>query len=140
MAIPSPAPFNMQPEGYRYLLEQQRAADSTAASLAALSARQEAYDVTIAYPTDGDYPIEINAPYAYTITQVDSQCTAGSCTATVKIGSTALGGTANAVSTSLQSQTHSTANAVALTNATKVTISANSACVNLRLVLWITRT
>ena len=140
MAIPTPGSFNMQPEAYRYIQEQERQLAAAKASAAAIAARPEVIDVTIAYPADGDYPIDINAAYPYTITQVDSQCTSGSCTATSKIGTTALGGTANAVSTSLQSQTHTTANAVALAGTSKVTISANSACENLRLVLWITRT
>lgn len=140
MAIPTPGSFNMQPEAYRYIQEQERHLAAAKASAAAIAARPEVIDFSLSYPADGDYPIEINAPFAYTITQVDSQCTAGSCTATVKIGTTALGGTANSVSTSLQSQTHTTANAVALAGTSKVTISANSACENLRLVLWITRT
>jgi hypothetical protein len=102
--------------------------------------RQEAIDFTIESPDNKDYLFEINCPYGYTITQVDSDCRAGTCTATTKIGGVALGGGANSVSTSLQSKTHASSNAIALNGTSVVTISANSSCEGLRLVYWITRT
>lgn len=105
-----------------------------------LAAVQECIDFTIESPDNQNYLFEINAPYGYEITQVDSDCRAGSCTATTKIGSTALGGGANSVSTTLQSKSHTTNNVVAAGGTSVVTISSNSSCEGLRLVYWITRT
>jgi hypothetical protein len=102
--------------------------------------RQEVIDFTIESPDNKDYLFEINCPYGYTITQVDSDCRAGTCTATTKIGGVALGGGANSVSTTMQSKTHSSSNAIALSGTSVVTISSNSSCEGLRLVYWITRT
>lgn len=115
-------------------------ANSQAKSLAATQAQQEVIDFTIESPDNQDYLFEINAPYGYTITQVDSDCRSGSCTATTKIGGTALGGGANSVSTTLQSKTHSSDNVIAAAGTSVVTISSNSSCAGLRLVFWITRT
>jgi hypothetical protein len=105
-----------------------------------LQAQQEVIDFTIESPDNQDYLFEIDAPYGYTITQVDSGCRSGTCTATTKIGGTALGGGANSVSTTLQSKTHSTNNTIAAGGTSVVTISSNSSCAGLRLVFWITRT
>ncbi|CAA2139595.1 transporter [Hyphomicrobium sp. ghe19] len=143
--LPTPQGFTtkeggLSTAGYQFLQSLYQGAAAALSGLGVVQASQEAIDVSIEYPQNQDYPIEINAPYGYTITQVDSYCASGSCTATVKIGTTALGGTANSVSTSLQSQPRTSANVVAAGNTTKVTISSNSACNRLRLVLWITRT
>lgn len=115
-------------------------ANNQAASLAETQAQQEAIDFTIEAPDNQDYLFEIDAPYGYTITQVDSKCRAGTCTVTTKIGSTPLGGGANSVSTSLQTKAHSSDNVIALNGTSVVTISANSSCAGLRLTFWITRT
>lgn len=114
--------------------------NAQAKSLASTQAEQEVIDFTIESPDNLDYLFEINAPYPYKITQVDSDCRSGSCTATTKIGGTALGGGANAVSTTLQSKTHTSNNAIAAGGTSVVTISGNSSCAGLRLVFWITRT
>lgn len=125
---------------YQWLQSMQQGVSGAISGLGVVQSAQEAIDVSIEYPQNQDYPIEINAPYGYTITQVDSYCASGSCTATVKIGTTALGGTANSVSTTMQSQAQTSANVVAAGDTTKVTISSNSSCNRLRLVIWITRT
>jgi len=145
LPIPQPSAMNdpkgqTTEHGYRYLQSLDKAARAANAAIAAAAAEQDAFDVTIAYPANGDYPIEINAPYGYTISQVDSKCSSGSCTATFKIGSTALGGGANSVSTTLQTKTHTSANTVAVADTTTLTISSNSSCVNLRLTVWFART
>lgn len=105
-----------------------------------VQAQQEAIDFTIESPDNQDYLFEIDAPYGYTITKVESKCRSGTCTATTKIGVTALGGGANSVSTTLQSKTHTSDNVIAAAGTSVVTISANSSCAGLRLVFWITRT
>ena len=105
-----------------------------------IAAQQEAIDFTIESPDNQDYLFEIDCPFGYKITQVDSKCRSGTCTATTKIGSTPLGGGANSVSTSLQTKTHTSANVIAAAGTSVVTISSNSSCAGLRLTFWITRT
>ena len=67
----------------------------------------------VEYPEAQDYKVVVKAALARTITSVTTICATGTATLTVKINTTALGGTANSVSTSEQSQAHTTANAVA---------------------------
>lgn len=84
-------------------------------------------------PTDKSYTIALKARFAGTITEVTTICVSGTCTATVKINTTALGGTANSVSSTESSQTHSTANTFAIGDDIVVTISANSSCTDMAL-------
>lgn len=91
--------------------------------------------IPIAAPADGDYLVALNLPKAITITKVTSKSTAGTCTATVKIGATALGGTANSVSSTEQEQAHSTNNVAATGDDITVTVSANSGCENMSLMI-----
>lgn len=74
----------------------------------------------------GDYYIVLNSEFAGTITKVTTIASSGTATATVKIGSTPLGGTPNAVSTSQQTQTHASANTFTTTNNVIVTLSSVS--------------
>lgn len=91
-------------------------------------------------PSDGDYTLILEAAYALTITSTISQCASGSCTATFKIGTTALGGGANAVSTTKQTKTHASARTMTAGDKLVVTISANSSCVKAALQVNFTRT
>lgn len=90
--------------------------------------------------TNTDYRLVINIPYGCSITKTTTRCTSGTATATFKINTTALGGTANSVSSSEQSQTHSTSNTVAVGDDIVLTISANSSCLNLSFTIEFTRT
>lgn len=94
----------------------------------------------IAVPTNTDYKIVINIPYAVTINSTTTISSSGTCTATFKINTTALGGTANSVSTSEQTQTHSSANAVVVGDDIVITVSSNSTCQNLSFTIKMTRT
>lgn len=97
-------------------------------------------DYTNDSPANQTYDIELSAPYGYTITQVIAKCRAGSCTATVKIGTTALGGGANSVTSSLSTKNHSSANVVSAGGTVSVTISSISSCSGLRLTIIATKT
>lgn len=90
--------------------------------------------------SDGTYKVAINVPFGFTLNSVTTICTSGTCTATTKINTTALGGTANSVSSSQQVQTHSSANTVVATDAINLTISSNSSCLGLCITWKITRT
>ena len=90
-------------------------------------------DITlvIQFPEDGDYAIFRNASFARTITQVTAICSSGSCTVTGKIGSTALGGGSNSVTTSESVKAHASDNEAAVGSDGYITVSSNSACENL---------
>jgi len=87
-----------------------------------------------------DYRLVINIPYGCTINETTTRCTSGTATATFKINTTALGGTANSISTSEQSQTHSSTNTVVAGDDIVLTISANSSCLFLSFTIKLTRT
>ncbi len=111
--IPSPGAFgNVGDAGYRYFQSLSRAAASLDAGKASVT-QTVTIPAFIEFPEAKDYRIIINSPVAFSITSVTTRSSTGTATLTVKINSTALGGTANSVSTSEQTQTHSSANAVA---------------------------
>ncbi len=100
----------------------------------------EEFSVVIAYPSNKDYRLVLKAAVARTVTEVVTRCVSGTCTATTKIDTTALGGTANSVSSSEQSQSHSSANVWGVGADLVVTVSSNSACVDMTLTVKTTRT
>lgn len=80
---------------------------------------------------DKDYTLVVDLPYGATITEATTQSASGTCTATFKINTTALGGTANSVSTSKQAQAHGSANVAAAGDALVMTVSSNASCLDL---------
>jgi hypothetical protein len=89
----------------------------------------------IEFPDNKDYRVVVNSALARTITGVTTRSSAGTCTLTVKINTTALGGTANSVSSTESTQSHSSANAVAVGDDIVFTVSANSAAENVSVTL-----
>lgn len=89
---------------------------------------------------DGDYRLIVNLPYAATITSTTTRCVSGTATATFKINTTALGGTANSVSSTENEQPHSSANSAAAGDDIVLTISSASTCVGLSFTIEFTRT
>ena len=87
-----------------------------------------------------DYRLVVNIPYACTINETTTICTSGTATATFKINTTALGGTANSVSTSEQTRAHSSNNSAAVGDDIVLTISSNSSALFLSFTIKITRT
>lgn len=94
----------------------------------------------IASPSDKDYRIVVKAAHAGTITETTTRSASGTCTATFKVNTTALGGTANSVSSSEQSQAHSTSNTFAEGDDIVITISSNSSCADMSFTIKYTRT
>ena len=131
---------NVSDRFYQWLGSLQKGIAGAFSGIGEINAQQEAIDFTIESPDNQDYLFEIDCPFGYKITQVDSKCRSGTCIATTKIGVTALGGGANSVSTSLQTKTHTSDNVIAAAGTSVVTISSNSSCAGLRLTFWITRT
>ena len=91
-------------------------------------------------PTDGDDRIIINARHAGTIKSVTTRSAAGTATLTVKVNTTALGGTANAVSTSEQTQAHSSSNTFVAGDDIVLTWSSVSGCSKVSGNIWFDRT
>lgn len=91
-------------------------------------------------PEDQDYKLVVKLPYAITITDTTTIAASGSCTATFKINASALGGTANSVSTTEQSQSHASSNTASAGDDIVVTISANSSCDRMSFTITFTRT
>jgi hypothetical protein len=88
---------------------------------------------------NGDYDLIIEMPHAGTIASTTTKSTAGTCTATFKVNTTALGGTANSVSTSQAKQAHASSNTFVAGDDIRVTISANAACANISFTIEYTR-
>lgn len=94
----------------------------------------------IAAPSDKSYTLVLKAPHGGTITETTTKSASGTCTATFKINTTALGGTANSVSSSEQSQAHSSANTFAAGDDIVLTVSSNSSCADMAFSIKYTRT
>lgn len=88
---------------------------------------------------DIDYVIAVNLPYAGEITSVTTKCASGTCTLTTKINTTALGGTANSVSSSEDAQAHTTSNTFAVGDDIKLTASSNAVCLAMTVTIAYTR-
>lgn len=80
----------------------------------------------IAAPADKSYTLVLKAARRGRIVETVTKCVSGTCTATFKINSTALGGAANSVSTTEQSQLHTSSNVFAAGDDIVLTVSSNS--------------
>jgi hypothetical protein len=107
---------------------------------AAVSQTTEVIAGFIAAPSDKSYKLVVKMPHAGTITEATTISVSGTCTATFKVNSTALGGTANSVSSGEQSQAHASTNTFVAGDDIVLTVSANAACVDLSFSLKYTRT
>lgn len=90
-------------------------------------------------PSNRTYLLVVNSAYAGTINSVTTKCTSGTCTLTAKINGTALGGTANSVSSTEETQTHSSGNAFVAGDDIQITVSSNSSCADLTFNIKVTR-
>lgn len=95
--------------------------------------------IIIEFPENGDYHFYNFFLAGDTVTSVFAASASGSCTLTVKVGGTPLGGTPNAVSTSGQTQGHSSSNVAGDGVALTLTVSSNSSCVRMSVALLMTR-
>lgn len=123
----------------RQLDQKQKATDTSLEATRAALAVEE-IPVFIEYPENKDYRIIVASKYARTINEITTVCSTGTATVTGKINSTNLGGTANSASTTEQTQTHSSANSVAVGDDIVLTISAVSSIKNLSINIKATRT
>jgi len=121
----------------RWMKQQSRGAAALQTGVAGKAAKTQTYEQSwlIEYPDNKDYRVVINAALARTITGVTTRSSTGTCTVTVKINTTALGGTANSVTTTESTQAHSSANALAVGDDIVLTVSANSSAENVSVTL-----
>jgi len=81
------------------------------------------------------YVIVQKATYSGRITEATTQCLSGTCTATFYINGVALGGTANSVSSSEQSQAHTSANEFVAGDTISMIVTSNASCLDLAYTL-----
>lgn len=117
------------------------AGNARTALSAASRTQTDSISVLFIAPEDKTYKFIVNDPTGFTINSVTTISTAGTTTATGKINNTALGGTANSVSTSEQTQAHVSSNVLAAGDDLSVTFSSTSSDVeNVTVTFAITRT
>lgn len=90
--------------------------------------------------SDGDLALAVNLPIGFEIISVTTKSTSGTATAEVKINSTVLGGSANFVSVSEDTQTHSSANSVSIGDDLSLSVSSNSNAAGVVVTMKILRT
>lgn len=122
---------------YRFMQAQKNAATQAAAVSATKAAKDQVWEQSffIEYPENKDYRLVINSQEARTVTNVTTRSSAGTCTLTVKLNTTALGGSANSVSTSETSQAHSSSNVVQIGDDIVFTVSASSSIEGLSILI-----
>lgn len=109
--------------------------DTTLGTKVAAGPKPWSESLIIEFPDNGDYVFPDVFPAATTITEVVTGSSSGTCTLTVKINTTALGGTANSVSTSRDTEAHATNNVAADGDDLRLTVSANSSCERMSVTL-----
>ena len=82
----------------------------------------------IEFPQAKTYKVVVNTTYARTINSITTDAEVGTATLTGKINTTALGGTANSVSTTEQTQTHTSANSMVAGDDFNLTLASVSGC------------
>lgn len=98
-------------------------------------------DGEIRFPEDGTTTIILDSKIARTITEISVKTSAGTVTATPKIGSATLGGGANSATTTKSTVTHSSANAMSVADTLTFVLSSTSAdCERLSFTIKFTRT
>lgn len=107
---------------------------------AAGTSQVEEWSGIIALPTDKDYKIVPKVPFACTFNKITTQLVSGTCTVTLKIGSTSVTGGQIATTSSVQSSTCTAANVAAEDDAIVLTVSSASSPVDLSFTIKYTRT
>ena len=125
----------------RWMKGQTRQAAALNANIAAKAAAlsEFGWPVFIEFPDNKAYRVCLNSPIGFTINSITTRCTAGTCTLTASIDGVNLGGTANSVSTTEQTQSPTSANVVAVGADVPLTITSNSSAENVSVMISGTR-
>jgi len=89
--------------------------------------------------SDQNYVIKINVPFGGTIVEATTICESGTATGTFKINTTALGGTANSISSTEDQQSQASNNVFVAGDDLVLTISSSSSCVGVSYTLKYTK-
>lgn len=106
-------------------------------TLATLATKAQSWEQSFffEYPENKSYRMVVNSEIGRTITRMTTICTTGTATVKGLIDGVDLGGTANSVSTSEQSQTHSSANVVHVGDNIAIVFSSVSSCENVTVTI-----
>lgn len=124
---------------HRFLGDAAQQANETAAGLAALSSVADSRCALIEYPSDKDYVIWRNIPFAITVTSVTRRTNTGSLTLTPKKNTTAITGTSGTANTTEATGTATADNAFAIGDDLRLTVSAVSSAGDLEVTVNYTR-
>lgn len=122
---------------YRTPLSRNLTAAECDANIAGLAV--SGLDYYIGTVANQDYTIDLKMRFAGSITEATTQAISGTATATFKVNTVALGGTANACSSSLVSQVQVATNTFVAGDVIRVTMSANASCLGLAINLRVLR-
>jgi hypothetical protein len=89
---------------------------------------------------DQDYRLVINLPYGLTALKTTTRCVSGTATATFKINASALGGSPNSVSSTMDEQAHSTSNIAAAGDDIVLSVASNASCLGFSFTIAFERT
>lgn len=90
--------------------------------------------------SNGDLTLVVDAKVAFTIVESTTKAGAGTGSATIKVNGVAIGGTANAISTTKDTQAHATANTVNVGDIVTVTISGASSLSDVAMSIKVNQT
>lgn len=138
--VPNDPNMTKEVRGFLDSLNRQVEAITPAEIGAAGLTQVEHYSAVIALPTNKDYRIVEKLPYGFTVTSLTAKTASGTCTATLKINSTAVTGGAVSVTSSQSSSTATANNVAAAADALVLTISANASATDLSFTVAGTRT
>lgn len=96
-------------------------------------------DWEMRFVENGTYSLALNTPFGMEIAEVTTDCDSGTCTATIEINGTPLGGSPNSVSTAEQVQSHTSDNVAEIGDDVRLVIGDNAGCENMRLSFKFTR-
>ncbi len=114
--------------------------DLSIAQVRTLLLIEEIFSCDVTTVADQDYVLWYDAPFAGAVTKIRTESVSGTCTLTGKVNTTALGGTANSVSSTAQEQSHSSTNTFVKGDKIQFTISSNSSCLTMAVSFYMTRT
>lgn len=139
LPIPQPNALNdakgqTTQSGYRFLQSLEASLRSQSAGKASVSQSWE-QSFFFEYPENKSYRMVVNSEIGRTITRLTTICTTGTATVKGQIDGVDLGGTANSVSTSEESQTHSSANVVHVGDNIAIVFSSVSGCENVSVTI-----
>jgi len=123
----------------RSLVDDADASAGRTTLVAATRTQTETFAGFISFPTDKSYTIILKCPYGGTIVNTTTICASGTATATFKINTVALGGTANSVSSVEQTQAQASANVFAAGDDIVLTISSSAAISDMAFSIEYTR-